>query len=134
MSSTKSTGVKSADEFIHEAESHGLKVEVRVTDTPAEKLTDTLTLPAIRSIMAIVTIPVPDGINQNSVLALEERNRRLLMFWSKRDTPRSRGRWTGGNYSALGIHEDLHVYSRGHVKLSMMISDLRNLRKLANEN
>lgn len=132
MSDNESTGIKDADVFISTAKSLGLDVEVMVTNAaPTYFDNGDVMLPGTQLAMVVVTIPVPDGISPNSVLALEERCRKLLMFWSKRDTSRARGRWTGGNYSSLGSTEDLHVRHRANSMLKIMGEDLNRLKRLA---
>lgn len=126
----QTTGVKGADEFAAKATELGLTAEVRSTRSEATYYNDgTIMLPAVLSIVVTVTLPVPAELD-GTALGMVERCTTLTSCWSKRDTPRARGRWVLANYSTLGGHKDLHVMSRLDTYLSGMATDLRNLRKL----
>lgn len=124
------TGIAGADKFAAQARELGLTVEVRTTDSKAVYFDDgTVMLPAVFSVFVAVSLPVPAELD-GTALGMVERCTTLTSCWSKRDTPRSRGRWVLANYSILGGHEDLHVMSRLDSYLQGMATSLRNLQKL----
>lgn len=127
---TETTSIKGADEFAARARELGLKVEVKQTRTEAVYYRDGgLMLPAVTAISVIVSLPVPEELD-NTALGLIERSTQLHSCWSKSDRPRARGRWTLANYSTLGGHEDMHVLHKAYRRLESMAEDLKRLRKL----
>lgn len=130
----ESCGIKGADEFAAKARALGLAVEVKTTKSDAVYYDSSgeVMLPAVLSVMVLVEIPTPDEF-QGTACGLYERCTSLTMAWSKRDTPRARGRWTMGNYSILGGHEDLHVMHKADRKLASMKDDMERLRRLAQD-
>jgi hypothetical protein len=131
MSTTKAilTGIKGADDFATEAEKLGLTVTIRTINTEATYYKDgDVMLPASLSVSVTVTLPVPEELN-GTALGLVERCTSLTSYWNKRDTPRSRGRWTLANYSTLGGHKDMHVMTRMYSYLQGMADDLERLRR-----
>lgn len=127
----ESTGIKGADEFIAKAKELDLKVEVKSVRTKPTYYRDgSVMLPANLSVSVVVEIPVPEELN-NTYLGMVERCVRLTSFWNKRDTPRSRGRWTLASYSYMGGHEDMHVMRKAFDRLDYMAVNLAGLRKLA---
>lgn len=126
----QTTGVKGADEFAAKATELGLTVEVKATNSEVVYYKDgSVMLPAVLGVYVIVTLPVPAKLNGTALGALE-RCTRLTSYWSKRDTPRSRGRWVLASYSSLGGHKDLHVMRRLDTYLTSMATDLQRLQKL----
>ena len=126
----KTTGIAGADAFIAKARELGLTVEVRTVNSEASYYRDgTVMLPSVLSVSVAVSLPVPTELD-GTALGMVERCTTLTSCWSKRDAPRSRGRWVLANYSTLGGHKDLHVMSRLDSYLNGMATDLQNLRKL----
>lgn len=131
LTADQSSGVKGADEFAAKARKLGLIVEIKTTVSDAVYYdSGEVMLPKVLSVMVRVEIPTPDEF-QGTACGLHERCTSLTMCWSKRDTPRARGRWTMGNYSTLGGHEDLHVLHKADRKLAYMAEDMERLRRLA---
>lgn len=129
----QSSGIKGADEFAAKARKLGLTVEVKTTKSDAVYYGNgEVMLPATLGVMVRVEIPTPEEFN-GTACGLHERCTSLTMAWSKRDTPRARGRWTMGNYSILGGHEDLHVLHKADRKLASMKDDMERLRRLAQD-
>jgi hypothetical protein len=129
----KSSGIKDADEFAALARELGLLVEVRITDSEPVYFSDGREmLPAVLNVCVVVNIPVPESVN-DTALGLAERCNTLYSYWTKRRTPRSRGRWVQGSHSTLGHSEDMHVKHRVITRLHGMASDLKTLQKLAQD-
>lgn len=130
QTSREATGITGADEFVTKARELGLTVEVHAVDSEAVFHGDgSVMLPSVLSVVVSVKIPVPSELD-GTVLGLVERHTTLVSCWSKRDVPRSRGRWVSANYSTLGGHEDLHVMRRLDPYLNVMVTDMQNLNKL----
>lgn len=129
-----SSGIKDADDFAAMARELGLTVEVKITDSEAVYHRDgvTVMLPAVLNVCVVVGIPVPESLS-GTALGLAERCNNLYSYWTKRKTPRSRGRWVQGSHSTLGHSEDMHVKHRVITRLEGMASDLKSLQKLTQD-
>lgn len=125
-----STGIKGADEFIAKARELGLTVEVKSVRTEPTYYSDgSIMLSGNLSVSVTVELSIPEELN-GTALGVVERSTRLTSYWNRRDTPRSRGRWTLASYSYLGGHDDLHVMHKAYSRLDHMAADLERLRKL----
>lgn len=126
----ETTGIKGADEFIAKARELGLTVEVKSVRTEPTYYRDgSVMLSGNLSVSVMVELPVPEELNDTS-LGLIERCTKLTSFWNKRDTPRSRGRWTLASYSHMGGHDDLHVLHKVYTYLDIMACNLARLHNL----
>jgi hypothetical protein len=129
----KSSGIKDADEFAAQARELGLDVKVKITNSEPVYFRDGKEmLPAVLNVCVVVNIPVPESVN-DTALGLAERCNTLYSYWTKRQSPRARGRWVQGSHSTLGHSEDMHVKHRVVTRLEGMARDLQMLQKLAQD-
>lgn len=129
----KTTGIPDADAFMARAKELGLNAKFEVTNSEAVyDGNGSVMLPAVLSVSVTVSIPVPEELSSTH-LGMVERCNTLTGMWTKRLTPRSRGRWTSANHSTLGGHEDLHVKHRMYTRLDGMADDLKRLLKLVQD-
>lgn len=129
------TGIPTADNFIATARSKGLDVAVQShTAEPLLNEEGRVVEPACTAYGVTVTIPVPETIRGSlglSVLTQQERTTTLVVCFSQRHDGRARGRWTSGNYSTLGGHDDMHTLRRCYVYLDIMASAANQMRRFA---
>lgn len=130
----ESTGIKGADEFISRAHELGLttKINVITNDPVYYQDGETVMLPGSTSVSVQVRIPVPKSLG-NTALTMIDRNTVLISCWARRHDGRARGRWTMGNYSTLGGHDDMHTFKRCGFYLELMASNAASLVKYAAE-